>query len=97
MNLRRLAGLNDILEAGMWMRHDQVVIEGSSEKDGFLRHNAERGSEFIRGQVADVFAVQVDLSFVWLIETEQQFGQGAFAATAGAHQNGEVARFEGEA
>ena len=97
MDFRRLAGLDDVLEAGMRMGHDQVVIEGAGEEHGFLRDDAEGGAQFVGGQVADVFAVQIDLAFVGLVEAEQQFGQRALAAAAGAHEHGEVAGLEGQA
>ena len=91
MNLRCLAGLNHILEAGMRMRHDQVVVEGASEEHGFLRHDTKGLPQFVGGEVPDVLAIEVDLAFVGLIEAEQQFGQRALAATGRPHQHGQVA------
>ncbi len=73
------------------------IVEGAGEEYGFLGDDAEGGAQLVGGQVADVFAVQVDLAFVGLVEAEQQFGQGALAAAAGAHQHGEVAGLEGQA
>lgn len=61
MNLRRLARLDHILETGMRMRHDQIVVERAGEEDGFLRHHPEGGSQFIGRQMPDVLPVQVDL------------------------------------
>ena len=97
MNLRRLARLDHILETGMRMRHDQIVVERAGEEHGFLRHHAEGGSQFIGRQMPDVLAVEIDLPFVRLVEAEQQFGQRALAAAGGAHQHRQVAGLQRQA
>lgn len=97
MDFGRLAGLDDVLEAGVRVGHDQIVVEGAGKEHGFLGDDAEGVSEFIGGEVADVLAIEIDLPFVGLVEAEQQFGQGALAAAAGAHEHGEVTGFEAQA
>ena len=47
--------------------------------------------------MADVFAIEIDLAFVRLVETEQQFGQRALAAAGRAHQDGQVAGLQRQA
>ena len=96
VDLGGLAGGDHVLEAGVRVGHDQVVVERAGEEDGLLRDDAEDAAEFVGGKGADVLAVEGDLSFLRLVEAEHEFGQRALAATGGAHDHGEVAGGEAE-
>ena len=69
------AGIDDVVEAGVGMRHDQVVVEGAREQYGFLRDDAVGLAQFVGGEVADVAAIELDLPIGGLVEAEQKFGQ----------------------
>ncbi len=96
VDLRRLAGLDDLFEARMGVGHDEVVVKGSGEENGFLRHDPEDAPQLVGGQVADVLAIQIDMAFLGQVESEQNFGERALAAAGWTHQYSEMARLEGE-
>src|SRR5688572_15007711 len=88
VNLGELAGLGDLVEAGVWVRGEQVLVDGAREEIGFLRHDAEVLAKLVGAELAGVLAVQEDLPFHRLIEAEEELGQGALAAAGGAGEDG---------
>ena len=96
MDLCRLARGDHVVEAGVRMRHHQILVERAREEHRLLRHHPKYASQFVGGEIADVLAVEVDLAFLWLIEAEYQFGQRALAAAGGAHDYREVSRLEAD-
>jgi len=56
----------------MRIGNHEVVVDGAGEQDSFLWHHTEVVAQLVCRQIADVVAVELDLSVGWLIEALQQ-------------------------
>ena len=61
VDFRHLAGLHDLVEAGMGVGHQQVVVEGAGEQDGFLRHQTYYGFCALFGRNALITSSRVSI------------------------------------
>ena len=86
-----------MLEGGVGIGGEKVLVDRAAEEIGFLRHDTEVLAQLVRRQVADVAAVDGDAAVARLVEAEQELGEGALAAARGAGEHGELARHEREA
>jgi hypothetical protein len=68
-----------MVEGGVGIGHQQVVVDRAGKQHGFLRHDAEVAAQFVGGKMADIGAVDLDLPVRRGVEPQQQLGEGAFA------------------
>ena len=89
-------GLFDLLQRHVRVVERQVALDRAGEEEHVLQHEPDVPPEMAQRKIADVDAIDQDLAFLDVVETQQQADDGRLPPARSADDGRALARLDGE-